>query len=106
MTEEETAPIQTRVQACVSSACLAALLLMLLLLLLLNWAERIGVYEMITFKLSMHAPVQRHFVFLLFITCLHPQVVLRVRPVLPHESANDVAVTCNSEGNKVQASAV
>ncbi|KAI8469352.1 MAG: hypothetical protein J3K34DRAFT_513527 [Monoraphidium minutum] len=32
------------------------------------------------------------------------QVVVRVRPILPHEELSDVAVTCSQDGTKVQAS--
>lgn len=30
------------------------------------------------------------------------QIVVRVRPVLPHEASQQVAVTCSSDGSSVQ----
>lgn len=35
-------------------------------------------------------------------TCWHLQVVVRVRPVLPHEASQQVSVTCCSDGASVQ----
>ena len=37
------------------------------------------------------------------VACVHRlQVVVRVRPVLPHELSDDVAVTCSSDARKMQ----
>ena len=36
--------------------------------------------------------------------CIDLQVVVRVRPVLPFEDVDEVAVTCSQDGSKVQVS--
>lgn len=46
--------------------------------------------------------VQRCKLACMRLCCVRLQVVVRVRPVLPNESVDDVAVTCSGDGTKVQ----